>query len=477
MFRQGTDDCPTDNRLQSMPRCTAISPETGSLRTDPDKGNMQDLLIPEPQWDTCQTMKILLINTYSQGGGAAVAARRLLDALRKIGVEARMLVAVQKHTVGSEVITPYRKGTLGRYRWQMNFVRGRLRLLPHVGYDRSRLFRYSTDEGYDISEHPWVKWADAIHLHWVQHSFLSLEGIEALVATRKPILWSLHDLWAITGGCHIPHFTQKGVVQHCTKFHTHCDLCPLLGSKQSGDLSWMQYERKRQIAYDRIHFLAVSHAVAQEVNNACLSQRSTVSVLPNMIDPEIFYPAPKVSNKEFRILFVAARPDDPVKGLNMCKEMLEIACKRSEEFAKNAIFTCIGTPKDNRILDDFPIGVERIGTTTSTKHLVSLYNSSRLTLSTSIFETFGQTLLESIACGTPALAFGVGGITDIIREGENGYIAPPYDTSKMAERLLHLFEHPDILADKQAISRTASPFYADVVANQAKEIYYSLLSK
>lgn len=421
-------------------------------------------------------MKVLLINTYSEGGGAAIAARRLLEALDDIGVDARLLVATDGAQVDADVIAPYRKGRWGKWRWKVDFVKERLSLLPRVGYERARLFKFSPDSGCDISKHPWVAWADVIHLHWIQHAFVSLRGIEALIATGKPLLWSLHDLWPITGGCHIPYFSEKGKVERCDKFHRHCEVCPVLSGGRTQDLSWQQYERKSKLSYDKVHFLAVSRAVAEEVRASALSRHSAVSVLPNMIDPKVFRPLSEKRPEGFRMLFVAARPDDPIKGLELCKDALRKACERSETFARNAVFVCVGVPKDHRVLEDFPVTVEAMGAVYSTEKLVRLYNTARVTLSTSLFETFGQTLLESVACGTPALAFGVGGISDIIVE-ENGILIPPYDTSAMAQALLHLFDNPEKWGQKEGVSATASRFYAETVAEQARAIYASMLSE
>ncbi len=103
-------------------------------------------------------MKVLLINTYSGGGGAAVAARRLLEALDAIGVEARLLIATDGAQVDADVIAPYHKGRWGKWAWKVDFVTERLSLLPHVGYERTRLFKYSPDSGSDVSNHPWVAW-------------------------------------------------------------------------------------------------------------------------------------------------------------------------------------------------------------------------------------------------------------------------------------------------------------------------------
>ncbi|MDO4770959.1 glycosyltransferase [Porphyromonas sp.] len=417
-------------------------------------------------------MKVLLINTYLHGGGAAVACRRLLEALRGVGVDARMLVAAPADGVEDKYITSFYQGFWGKLRWKTAFFSERLMLLPHVGYDRSRLFKFSPeDSGTDISHHPWVEWADIIHVHWVQHGFLSLRGLDAIMRTGKPVFWTLHDLWPITGGCHIPYYTHQGQTRCCEKSSSHCGDCPMLSTQDKNDLAWRQFERKSLLPYSDIHFLAVSQDVASKVSSSGLASSARVSVVPNMIDTSIFYPRVGEGSSCFQMLFVAARPDDPIKGLELCKEALIKVCEISSDFAQKATFVCVGTPKSPHALEDFPVSVKSLGNISSPDQLASLYSSSRVTLSTSLFETFGQTILESISCGTPVLAFRVGGVPDIIREDASGILIPPYDTTAMAQALVRLSDTPDLLGDREHISATAAPFHSDAVAAQVRELY------
>ncbi len=416
-------------------------------------------------------MKVLLINTYPDGGGAAVSCRRLLSALRAIGVEARMLTAIPPEGEHIEHLASLYNGKVGRLRWKLDFLSERLSLLPYVGADRARLFRFSPDRyGVDILRHPWVEWADVIHLHWVQHAFVSLHGIALLLEVGKPLFWSLHDFWPIMGGCHIPYTYDGGRVAFCEHYLSGCDKCPLL---KHSSLSSRQFLVKSRLPYDHIHFIAVSHAVAEVVKRSPLSCHSQVSVLPNMVDPDLF--VPKTLPGRDTILFVAARPDDPVKGLELCRQALTEACRLSETFAARARFVCVGTPKSHALFDGFPIPVERVGAVSSSTDLARLYAEARVTLSTSLFETFGQTVLESIACGTPAVAFAVGGLTDIIQDGTNGVLVPPYDTNEMAKNLVALIEQPGLLSDSDAISATATPFHDHAVARRMAALYGALV--
>lgn len=383
--------------------------------------------------------RILLLCTYYSGGGAAVSARRLLEGLRAHGYDARLLVSSPLPSDAPHYVRSVHS------LWQRGaFYAERISLLRTLRFDRTRLFRFSSASiGVDISRHPWVRWADVIHLHWVQQGFLSLSGLERLLSLEgKKVLWSLHDLWPITGGCHIPYtMGEDGTTHFCSRYRHHCGQCPILGAHDTYDLSYRIHERKSRWQMAPIQFFGVSTYVTEQVRESALTSDSIVSCLPNMVDPRIFRPVPKIQTRARRtLLFVAARPDDPVKGLDLCRQVLEHACHVSEDFARETDFVCIGAPKVTSALAHWALPLRHIPRVTP-EELVAHYREATLTLSTSRFETFGQTILESIACGTPAVAFDVGGISDIIRpEAGNGVLVSPYDVEEMARQIVRLSE-------------------------------------
>lgn len=405
---------------------------------------------------------ILLLNTYYSGGGAAVAARRLLEGLRSAGYDARLLVASPLPPEAPDYVS-----TVYSWRQKAAFYTERAELFHSLRYNRTHLFRFSpATYGIDISRHPWIEWADVLHLHWLQQGFLSASGLEKILNLEgKKLLWSLHDLWPITGGCHVPYFVgTDGGTHFCTHYLHHCGNCPLLGSKGVQDQSYDLHERKSEWPLSRVHFLGVSEYVTHQVRLSSLTAGCAVDCLPNMIDPRLFHPVvPHRTSGRRTILFVAARPDDPVKGLDMCREVLERACYISEHFEREADFVCIGRPKSKSALANWPIPVRNIPVVTP-EELVAHYREATLTLSTSRFETFGQTLLESIACGTPALAFNVGGISDIIRpQTGNGILIEPYDLDAMAHQLVLLSEAHRTQPSPSDISATVAHLHTSRV--------------
>ena len=398
-------------------------------------------------------MKILLLNTYPSGGGAAVACQRTMALLSQAGMEVRML-------------------TFTEFGWQhrVSFLADRLDTLRTVGYQRKNLFRFSTARyGLDIAHHPWVAWAEVVHIHWVQQGFLSVKGLAELLSIKgKRFFWTLHDFWPLTGGCHIPYsIGVDGETSFCQRFTVGCGSCPLMGSKSKQDHSSRLFQAKKDLPLEQIHLVAVSNAVAKAAYASPLFSKSAITVLHNPIDLKRFYPDSATKKQESSLLLVASRIDDPVKGPDLLVQMLREAKALSEEWASSASITLVGQIKDKSLLEQIPIPYRHIPRAEG-EELVKLYQTASTILSTSRYETLGQTLVEGIACGTPAIAFGVGGIPDIIRpESGNGQLIQPYDTTAMARAVTHT----PTPKDRKQIADTVRSFGIDAIAPQLLHLY------
>lgn len=402
-------------------------------------------------------MKVLLLNTYPRGGGAAVAVRRAQEALERAGMEVRVLW-----------------GTDFGLRHKAAFFAERADVFHAVHYNRSQLFRFSTaSRGVDIAHHPWVEWAEIIHIHWVQQGFLSLRGLQRLLSLQgKRFFWTLHDLWALTGGCHIPYVIgQDGQTSFCEAFRSHCGHCPLLGSRKMQDRSFRVFDQKAQLPLHKVHVVGVSHALATYARHAKLFAESRVTALPNPIDLDRFKPQPPSSPTiERKLLFVAARADDPVKGLDLCRAMLRHAVRHSEYFEREAHLYIVGEVKEHAALEGFPIRVTHLGRLEQAQ-LIQLYQEATLLLCTSRFESLVTTLVEGIACGVPAVAFEVGGMADIIQpEQGNGALIAPYDLEAMA---LAVVEWSELQRPRApfAIAATVQHFAQEIVGQKLVQLY------
>ncbi|MDE5880820.1 MAG: glycosyl transferase, partial [Muribaculaceae bacterium] len=142
-------------------------------------------------------MKIVIINKSDSTGGAAVVSHRLMEALRGIGVDARMLV-VEKLTD-----SPYVELAASSRVVRKSFLAERLKIFIANGLNRSTLFKIDTaSDGLPLWNHPLVRDADAVLLNWINQGMLSLQGVEKILRLGKPVVWTMHDMWCMTGVCH-----------------------------------------------------------------------------------------------------------------------------------------------------------------------------------------------------------------------------------------------------------------------------------
>lgn len=360
---------------------------------------------------------------------------------------------------------PYVRRVSGA-KWTVLRYLEKLQTLIALRGRRENLFRFSTaSEGLsEVLRDPWLEWADTVHIHWVQQSFLSLSDLGKILERKdKKILWTLHDLWPLTGGCHSPYtLGAEGETVLCERFREGCGRCPVLreAPRDPSDLSSRLFRKKMAWPVDCVTFLAISRKMEAIIKQSPIGVKGKTVFLPNFFDPSLFFVKADTPRKR-RILFVAARPDDPVKGLDMAKEALRKASERHPGFRDEFRFTLVGTPKDETLLSDWPLPLERIPRPSKTE-LADLYRTSTLTLSSSRMETFGMTLLESLASGTPVVSFAIDRPSTFLREGTNGAFAPPFDTGALAECLLRVC-YAEVPFDPGTVARTVEAFREDAV--------------
>lgn len=434
---------------------------------------------------TDHPLRVLLLCTSDQGGGAAEACRRMLEALLSIGVEARLLV-LHHGSEHPQVISA--AASTGAMLWaKAAFVLERAEIYLRNGLNRAQLFRVSTARwGLDISQHPWIAWANILHLHWINQGFLSLRGLRQLSTLGKPIFATLHDLWMATGICHLPlEMRSEGAIL-CPRYSLGCGACPLLGSQAAHDLSWQLAERKRFLAHSPFRYIAVSHAEARLFEQSALMQAASPPiVLPNPIDLQLFseetalaQPRPSWYEEGFHYLtIVAARLDEVVKGPELLKGIARHFQALAPELARRTRLVLVGGIKQAGFFDDLALAPIYLGRVSGREQLAAIYYHSTAVLSTSIYETFGQTLSEALALGTPALSFCCGGPEDIIEEGRTGFLIPCFDTERYAQRLIELIQARAAgRFDRAACRQSALRFEAGSLAERLVAHYRSTLA-
>lgn len=424
-------------------------------------------------------MRILLVSTSTSGGGAANACLRLFDALRAIGVEVRLLAMQGKGDDGIEILA---HRSLVGLRYRVAKAAERLQILAHCRGQKTNLWRLSTAAyGIDISTHPWVRWADVVHLHWVSHGFLSLTALRRLAQLGKPIVWTLHDLWSITGGCHLPLHISATEAHLCPRLSVGCGVCPLLGVQRLHDLTERLLGEKAFLAQAPFHYIAVSRAERELLRHSPHFGDVPVSVIappmPLSMAHIMPFPSPEwYDPSRLYLLFVSARLDDMVKGEVLLREVTTALACLAPSLADRLTLLLVGEHKGGYRAEAYSIHSIYIGTVRRVEQMATLYQLATLTLSTSLFETFGQTLTEALGCGCPVVSFASGGPEDIVRSGENGYLVPAYDVEEYARAVLRVLE--DVARGRlrpEVCVASVEGFAPEVIARRHIELYASCL--
>ena len=266
-------------------------------------------------------MRILIVNTSERTGGAAVAANRLMKALNNNGAKAKMLVRDKETETLTVVPLPHSP----RLRW--HFLWERLVIFCRLHFSRQHLFEVDiANAGYDITKLPEFQEADVIHLHWVNQGMLSLKGIQKILQSGKPVVWTMHDIWPATALCH--------VTLGCQHFTSQCGNCRLLpGGGSSHDYSTTIWQRKqRMLADENIYFVACSHWFESEAKRSALLKGQKITSIPNPIDTRIYKRGNKQEARQRLglpldkklILFASQRVTNVNKGMDYLIE----ACRQ-----------------------------------------------------------------------------------------------------------------------------------------------------
>lgn len=370
-------------------------------------------------------MKIVIVNKSDTTGGAAVVSRRLMEALREEGADARMLV-VEKLTD-----SPYVETAAPKRKAMVPFLLERLKIFIHLRFSRKNLFKVDTaSDGLPLWLHPLVKDADAILLNWVNQGMLSLKGIRNILKLGKPVVWTMHDMWCMTGVCH-----HAGLCRGFEDKSGLCRECPLL---PKGDSLARDVVSRKLAAYglaQRIKFVAVSRWLAEKGRCSVLLGKQDVSVIPNafIIKRESRSRIAKRHDDKVTLLFGAARLDDPVKGLPVLVEATRRLRSDNPGLADRLELVTFGGVKYPESLSGFGISHRHLGVIRGEDAIRETYENADILVSASSYETLPGTLVEAQAYGCIPVSFNRGGQGDIVTHGSTGYLAEYPEGCETAE--------------------------------------------
>lgn len=366
-------------------------------------------------------MNVLIVSHGDWIGGAGRAAYRTHISLRKLGVESSMLVQ-QKHTLDPSVIGPY--GVIKKSAAKIRLFADQKPLLFYPNHD-GVLFSPSFIPSPSLIAKINATDADVVNLHWVTGGMFSIEDF---LKIKKPIVWTMHDNWLFTGGCHVKW--------ECERYRERCGYCPRLNSKREYDLSRLGYARKEKLfrARSDIKIVGPSQWITERAKESPMLKECQVQRIANPIDTELFKPIDKrlvrsllnLPQDKRLILFGAnSALRDKNKGYHLLAEALS---RLSLENTELLVFGSSQPEGDS----DLPVRAHFVGHLHDEFSLVALYNAADIFVVPSLQENLSYAIMESLACGVPVAAFHVGGNNDLIGHKQNGYLASPFDVEDLA---------------------------------------------
>jgi len=416
-------------------------------------------------------MKLVHFNTFEGGGGAAKASLALHRAMLDLGVEATLFVH-RKTSLDTTVVglPPSKFGLLNK-----RLIPRFLSVIHYMLYRPLETWSFGLFGNRSVTRHGKVKEADIISLSWVSW-FLDIDAIGQLLKQNKPVVWTCYDMWAFTGGCHY--------AGDCDLFTASCGSCPQLGHADGRDISqWLWEKKKKSWDISWLTIVCPSRWLAECVRKSGLLSEVRVEVIPTGIDISTFKPMSKIDARNLSglpldkklVLFIASRGfANERKGGKLLEESLHVLHDLYQGDVPDIVI--LGHRQGASSVDEkYTIHSKAFNDDLS---LARLYAACDVLVAPSKADTLPLTVLQSMACGTPCVAYDAGGMGDVIEHLNNGYLAQPFDIGDFARGI------DFVLADESrhtsfstaSINKIHTGFTAKHEAGHYLQLYEELLS-
>jgi len=411
-------------------------------------------------------MRIVSISTSDIGHGAGIAAYRLHTALLRSGHDAIMLVS-EKLTSDPSVIN-----LLDTTNFLSAHIINPVARLFERGSNISGLQNLYSVVGKKLMGSDYIRNADIIHihnLHWHSRNF-SMQLLPYL-SRMKPVVWTIHDMWPMTGHCLYAY--------DCLRWQSGCGACPDL-------------RRYMGVLFDTTAFLVKSKRKVLDSSSVALKhclqksyvfREKEVFHIPNGIDTNIFTPALRKDARNklglptdaWVTLFASSDLNGPRKG---GKYFIDALKQLSRTFTPHIVL-CVGKgeiPEQERAEG---IEFKSLGYVVSEKQMADIYAASDVYVMPSLQDNLPNVVLEAMACGTPVVCFDTGGLPEMVVHGENGWLARLRDSVDLATGVEHVRNSllQSNLMRESAVKRVESAYSLEKMASSYLNLYNSLVQK
>ncbi|AJI53807.1 glycosyltransferase family 4 protein [Francisella philomiragia] len=411
-------------------------------------------------------MKILIINYTDIYGGAGKAAYRLHQSLLKADIDSQMLV-MDKKSDDYTVLAPESK-----FEKIAAFLKPKVeQILVKLKYKNKTKSLFSPANMISKSLVKKINHIapDIVHLHWINEAMLKIEDITKI---KAPIVWSLHDMWAFTGGC---HYTNE-----CVNYLKGCGKCPVLSSSNRKDLSCKVFKRKQKIYQQKyMTIVGLSKWLSKTASDSSLLKHKKHVNLPNPINTEVYSQFDKkfsrqllnLPNDKKLILFGAmSATSDPRKGYQ------ELSSALSEMSGLNNVELVIVGSSRPKNPPQLNFKTHYLGILNDDVSLSTLYSAVDVSVVPSKQENLSNVVMENLSCGTPVVAFDIGGNSDMVEHKENGYLAKPLDSQDLASGIKWVLNNKDYEdLCKNAREKVLKEFDSKIVTEKYINLYKEVL--
>src|ERR1035437_1819436 len=388
-------------------------------------------------------MRCVILNTYDIQGGAARAAYRLHKGLLRLGQDSAMVTRFKR----SEEPTVHQaqfaaSPAQARYLEQLALIERHL--IDQNRSEISNTFFSLPWPGYDLALHPEVQNADVLNLHWVS-GLLSPESIVRLRTLGKPLVWTLHDQRAFTGGCHF----SAG----CRGYTNSCSDCPQLRDHSLRLTEKLLAETLRSLPARDLTVVTPSRWLAECARRSAVFRNTRVVSIPYSVEGDVFKPLEKAAARQklglnpegFYFLFGADSCSEKRKGFNELLAAISL-CLQDANFkqktdAGQVQFLCFGYLSEQQVLPGLKI--KDLGRFTSDAALCEVYAAADLFLLPSLEDNLPNTVLEALSCGTPVIANEIGGVPEIIAHDQTGFLVPASQPARLAQAMMFAVANPE----------------------------------
>lgn len=419
---------------------------------------------------------VLQIGTYYRKGGAARAMQRLHRGLIECG-HASQIVSRERPATDSIICIKPLDTERDRKEHFLSSVIQRFYIDSSRTALSNTLFTFY-QPGLDLTCLEIAHSADIIHLHWIIDE-MTPQMVKQLTSLKKPIVWTLHDQWAFTGGCHY----SAGCMEYCSN----CESCPQLDRDPLKITETLLKDKKELFDNPLLTIVTPSQWMADCAAKSTVFRNHRIEVIPNGIETSVFSPMPKayakkmigINERSKTILFCAFAGDEKRKGFSdftaaIGYAMSNFEFRRKVEKSELELLFLGGS---EQTFDQTELPVKNLGLFDSDAEITMAYAAADLFVLPSLEDNFPNTMLEAMSCGTPLIAYSTGGIPEAITDGDNGLIVPTGDYRKLGDAICSLMENEELLKHmgRRAREKALREFTIDTQATRHSHLYETLL--